>query len=77
MAGVGVWIGWYLTSYSENHSIVILASVAAALVCGAGNSLNDYLDIETDKLNHPKRPLPRGDLPPYIAVLTTIIFNMD
>jgi len=76
MAGVGVWIGWYLTSYSENHSIVILASVAAALVCGAGNSLNDYLDIETDKLNHPKRPLPRGDLPPYIAVLTTIIFNI-
>ncbi len=76
MAGVGVWIGWYLSSYSDNHETVILASIAAALVCGAGNSLNDYLDIEADKLNHPERPLPQGDLPPYIAVLTTIIFNV-
>ena len=76
LAGVGVWIGWYLTSFSENHSIVVLASIAAALVCGAGNSLNDFLDIETDKLNHPERPLPRGDLPPYIAVLAAIIFNI-
>lgn len=76
MAGIGVWIGWYLTSFSENHSIIIMASIAAALVCGAGNSMNDYLDIETDKMNHPERPLPKGDLPPYIAVLTTIVFNV-
>ncbi|MCP4706030.1 MAG: UbiA family prenyltransferase, partial [candidate division Zixibacteria bacterium] len=75
MAGVGVWIGWYLTSFTDNHTIVILASIASALVCGAGNSLNDYLDIEADKLNHPERPLPKGDLPPYIAILTMIIFN--
>lgn len=76
IAGVGVWIGWYLSSYSEDHTAVILASIAAALVCGAGNTLNDYLDIEADKLNHPERPLPKGALPPYIAVLTTIIFNV-
>ncbi|MCP4706608.1 MAG: UbiA family prenyltransferase [candidate division Zixibacteria bacterium] len=76
MAGVGVWIGWYLTSFTDNHTTVILASIASALVCGAGNSLNDYLDINADKLNHPERPLPKGDLPPYIAILTMIIFNI-
>jgi len=69
-------MGWYLTSYSENHTQILLASIAAALVCGAGNTLNDFLDIEADKLNHPNRPLPRGALPPYIAVLATAILNL-
>jgi geranylgeranylglycerol-phosphate geranylgeranyltransferase len=77
LAGVGVWMGWYLTSSDSPHHLkILLASVAAALVCGAGNTLNDYLDIKADRANHPNRPLPRGDLPPYLAVLTTFIFNI-
>ncbi len=69
-------MGWYLTSDSPYHLKIILGSIAGALVCGAGNALNDYLDIEADRINHPNRPLPKGELPPYLAILTTIIFNI-
>jgi geranylgeranylglycerol-phosphate geranylgeranyltransferase len=33
---------------------------AAFLITGAGNAINDYFDVETDKLNRPKRPIPSG-----------------
>lgn len=76
MAGVGVWLGGYLSDISGGNIKIYLASLAAALVCGAGNALNDYLDIEADRLNHPKRPLPKGELPPYLAILTAMVFSV-
>lgn len=38
------------------------AALAAALITGAGNTLNDVADIEIDRINRPHRPLPHGDL---------------
>jgi len=76
MAGVGVWLGGYLANDAEKSVEIFLASLSAALVCGGGNAVNDYLDIESDRLNHPNRPLPKGDLPPYLAILTALIFNI-
>lgn len=37
-----------------------LAAIAAFLICGGGNAINDYFDFEIDKINMPKRPLPSG-----------------
>ena len=76
LAGVGVWMGWYLTGLNTGKTDALLASLAAALVCGAGNAFNDYIDIEIDRINHPARPLPKGDIPAYLAVLTMLIFNV-
>lgn len=36
------------------------AMLCAFLFAGAGNALNDYYDAETDKVNHPERPIPSG-----------------
>lgn len=77
MAGIGVWVGGYLADIPADNVKLYLASLAAALICGAGNALNDLLDIEADRLNHPCRPLPGGMLPPYTAILTIIIFNIS
>jgi geranylgeranylglycerol-phosphate geranylgeranyltransferase len=38
------------------------AALAAALVAGAGNALNDVADLEIDRVNQPQRPLPAGHL---------------
>jgi len=76
LAGVGVWMGWYLTGHNTGKTEALIASLAAALVCGAGNAFNDYIDIEIDRVNHPTRPLPRGDIPPYLAVLTMLVFDI-
>lgn len=40
--------------------IIILAGFTAFLSTAAGNSINDYFDIEIDKINRPSRPLPSG-----------------
>ena len=41
---------------------VILGSACAAFLNAANNSLNQIYDLEIDRINKPKRPLPAGDL---------------
>jgi geranylgeranylglycerol-phosphate geranylgeranyltransferase len=41
---------------------LVLAGVSTACVTAAGNVLNDVLDIEVDRTNHPDRPLVTGAL---------------
>ncbi len=41
---------------------VALAALGAALIAGAGNALNDWVDVATDRVNRPERPLPAGRL---------------
>jgi geranylgeranylglycerol-phosphate geranylgeranyltransferase len=40
--------------------IVLLAAASTALVTAGGNVLNDLLDLEGDRINHPDRPLVTG-----------------
>jgi geranylgeranylglycerol-phosphate geranylgeranyltransferase len=39
-----------------------LAGFVTILIGGAGNVINDYFDVEIDRINKPKRPLARGAL---------------
>jgi geranylgeranylglycerol-phosphate geranylgeranyltransferase len=39
---------------------LVLAAISTSLVTGAGNVLNDILDREGDRTNHPDRPLVTG-----------------
>ena len=43
------------------------AACAAGLVVAGGNAYNDFVDRESDRINHPDRPLPRGALSPTTA----------
>jgi len=40
---------------------VLIAALTGGLVAAAANSINDYFDVEIDKINKPGRPIPRGD----------------
>jgi len=44
-----------------------LAMLVASLYTGAGNALNDYYDRRTDRVNHPKRPIPSKRIRPESA----------
>ena len=48
---------------------IILAGISAALIAGAGNVINDVIDLSSDKINHPKRPLPSGKITSPEAVI--------
>jgi geranylgeranylglycerol-phosphate geranylgeranyltransferase len=41
---------------------VVLAAASTALVTAGGNALNDLLDLEGDRTNHPDRPLVTGEV---------------
>ncbi len=48
VAGTGEWFK------------IFLACLTTLLVAASANAWNDYLDIEIDRINQPKRPLPAG-----------------
>lgn len=62
MAGFAVIIGAKLGNPDFISIPVFLAVLAAALICGAGNAVNDYFDYDIDIVNNPRRPLPSGKI---------------
>ena len=63
--------------------LFILAGLSGALVNAGGNIINDYFDIEIDKINRPDRPLPSGKISLknalsfyiYISLFAFVIVN--
>ena len=64
MSAVGVAVGGVVAVGPEAWGTfalpLLLACAAAAAFTGGGNALNDIYDRETDRVNHPDRPLASG-----------------
>lgn len=61
MSVLGVWIGSIVAGAPLAPTTpVILAVLSTFLISGAGMAVNDYYDIDADRINKPKRPLPSG-----------------
>ena len=41
---------------------IAICCISAMMLVGGGNALNDYNDRESDKENHPNRPIPSGEI---------------
>ena len=52
---------------------VLLAALSAALITIGANVINDYFDIEIDKINKPSRPLASGNVSKNTALIYFII----
>ena len=76
LAMVGVWIGAYMTWSAPIWLDPLLAGLVAFLVCAAGNIINDRLDIEIDRVNHPRRVLVQGKLSIRFAARLAIVLNV-
>jgi geranylgeranylglycerol-phosphate geranylgeranyltransferase len=65
MALIAVLIGGLLVA-GKNPSLLsnpypfVLSLVAVFLITGAGNAVNDFFDVDSDRVNRPKRPIPSG-----------------
>lgn len=57
-----VFVGGFISSESSSsiNEILIFASIVSALVAASGNVINDYFDVEIDKISHPDRPMAKG-----------------
>jgi geranylgeranylglycerol-phosphate geranylgeranyltransferase len=57
-------------------NVLVVTAVLAALVTGAGNILNDCFDLEVDRINKPRRPLPSGRLSVRAAVAWYLVISV-
>ncbi|OUJ18201.1 4-hydroxybenzoate polyprenyltransferase family prenyltransferase UbiA [Methanonatronarchaeum thermophilum] len=65
MASIAVLIGGAVAGdLSQPHYQIniALAMLSAFIITGAGNTINDYYDIDIDKVNAPTRPIPSGEI---------------
>lgn len=74
ITGLSVFLGAAICGeIGGNAHSVILAIISASIVAAAGNAINDYFDVEIDRINKPQRPLPSGALPPNDALIFYLI----
>ncbi len=48
--------------HSNFLELSTFAGICVFLVISAGNIINDISDADTDKINHPERPIPKGEI---------------
>ena len=78
-----------IISINGSYSVlkIILAGLTGALTASAGNVINDYFDINIDKINRPDRVLPRGEISlkkalsfyiflSFVSLLLSIFINL-
>jgi len=74
MASIAVLAGFAVSSGSIFPSAPVLFAMAAAfLVCGAGQTINDYFDHKIDLVLHPDRPIPSGNVKHYDALIFALL----
>jgi len=76
-AGISVIIGEIITIGNlPTLSELFLGFMWGFFLSGSAMILNDYFDIEVDKVNAPERPLPSGLISSSTAVTFTIIITL-
>lgn len=79
LGSLTVLIGAFLTlgtSSLSSFDLLILPILIYIFIAGVSNVINDYFDIEIDKINRPQRPLPSGRLNLLEARYMFIILNL-
>ena len=61
---LSIFIGAFITGTISPLLKVIFASISGGLVAGGANVINDYFDVEIDKINKPSRPIASGAISP-------------
>ena len=68
IASLGVFIGFALSTGNIAINFpLLLAMLAVFLICGAGQAINDFFDLEIDKQSTKKRILTQGFIQPKTA----------
>ncbi len=90
LTAIAVIAGAFIASGSDIIDFqmeIAICCVSAMMLVGGGNALNDYNDRESDKENHPNRPIPSGYISAEAALnysqlllgggLVILIFTLD
>ncbi len=69
-----VQVGFSLAGQCPLPWARLLAFAVVALITAGGNLLNDVVDLAVDRIAHPERPLPRGEVSPAVALTVALVF---
>lgn len=73
MAAIGTMIGaWAGMHGLFLNTAILLAMVSAFVICGAGQTINDYFDLAVDRKKKPNRPIPSGKISPNTALFFSL-----
>ncbi|MDD4132416.1 MAG: geranylgeranylglycerol-phosphate geranylgeranyltransferase [Methanocorpusculum sp.] len=68
VSGITAGVAYFIAG-GTNPLYAVLLLFIVLVICGAGNVLNDYFDLEIDKVNRPGRPIPSGKVSAKKALL--------
>lgn len=60
IAMLSVFIAAFITGTIQPFNNIVLACISCGLIFAAANTMNDYFDLDIDKINKPYRAIPAG-----------------
>ena len=77
LAGLAGGLTVYVLTPSTPTGLYFLTAIVLFCMTAAAFAINDYHDIDKDRINHPERPLPSGRLLPQQAWwMAVLLFTM-
>ena len=73
IAALSVLVGALVSGDVEYWQRVAFACISAFFISGGGNCLNDFFDVEIDKINKPFRPLAKGEIAKKSALPFSVV----
>ena len=73
ITALSVFIGASISGDIESWTRVFFACLSAFFISAGGNVINDYFDIDIDRINKPDRPLPQGKITSRSALVWSIL----
>ena len=73
IAGLSILVAAFISGTLEPVGKVVAACLSGALITAAANAVNDYFDLDIDRINKPERPLPRGVLSKSEALTFSLV----
>ncbi|MDD1684291.1 MAG: geranylgeranylglycerol-phosphate geranylgeranyltransferase [Methanoregula sp.] len=73
-AGLAAVVAYFIATVTIIPAVILLFMVVT-LITAAGNVINDYFDVEIDRVNRPDRPIPSGQVSlPAARAFAVILF---
>jgi len=76
IAFMAVYLGGVISVDFYFSREIILASLSGMLISAGGNVINDYFDLEVDRVNKPQRPLASGRVSPTVALASYLVVSV-
>jgi len=73
---LSIFIGAFITGTISPALNVLFACISGGLIAGGANVINDYYDVEIDKINKPYRPIASGNISLKEGIIYSIILYL-